>query len=544
MKRNIINWLPVASACMLLASCAEDYKDTIPMPEKPADVALSERLASYDVLDKYAAEAAVELGVAVDPSAFAGKELAFSIVKTNFNQVESAVAITPLALKTDADVYDFTPLSDLVETAEKSGIAVFGPALCSNVNIPSTYLKSTIQDVVIPYEPWNEEIVMFDFENDAIGTAYASMKKDAASSGVAVMEDPLGIQGKVLGGAKLTMDAPVVEVSLPDGLTVADVSRVKLKCLVIEGSPTAAKVQIESSGLNDKENPYKSKGVWEEYIFDLSKVKFKASELALNKFTLAVGAYGSGVVCCVDDITLRLEHRTGDDTVIVKTPEEKTEIIRGELFKWVDGITDICASHVKDYIIFDQPLESVNAKFFWSDYLGDGYVAEVQKAVADSVGAGARFFVSQNLSVSDSLYNQKVADLKSEVQKLQGSGVKVDGINIVLDTAFTLDEDVQADINAVTSARIGSLASLGMPVRISLKVNVIGANPVNLSAEQRQAVGAYYELIISGFIKSLGSNALGLSLSSLFDTEQSAAPWLQNGNRSLVYEGIVNGMSK
>lgn len=545
MKKTFIYALPALA--LAVASCAEGYEGNFKM-EKPESVALDEQISSYSVLSEYSSKAGISLGVAVDPDAFAGQGLAYSIAKTNFNEVESAVSITPSALMNEENVYNFGPLSNLVETAEKNGIGVFGPALCSNVNIPSSYLKSLLEDVVIPYEPWSEEILMADFENDEVGKAYGSQKKAAGSVAVAVMEDPLGQQGKVLGGTKLSSDIPLIEITLPEGFTLADVSRVNLKCLILDGTPTSARIQIESSGVNDKSNPYQSKGKWEDYIFDLSQIKFKESELKLNKVKLAVGAYGVNVSCCIDDISIRLEHRTGDDTVIVKTPEEKAEIINGELFRWVDGITDICAASVKDYVIFDQPLETVNAKFLWSDYLGDKYLADVQKAVASKAGGDAKFYVSQNLSVSDELASD-VAALKAEVQTLEGNGVKVDGMNIVLNTAYSFDAAAQPAINTATVAAIKSLASFGKPVRVTLKVNVMNedgaqANPINMSVEQRQAVGEYYNLIISTVLSELGSNAKGISFSAIQDTATDVAPWQQNGNRSFVYEGIVKGLTK
>ena len=546
MKKQFIYTL--LALALAMASCAHGYEGDFKM-DKPESVELDGQIASYGLLSEYASKAGVTLGVAVDPGAFSSQGLAYSIVKTNFSEVESAVSITPSALKNDDNVYDFTPLSTLVETAGKAGVSVFGPALCTNANIPAFYLNSLLENVVIPYEPWNEEILMADFENETVGTAYASQKKAAGSVNVAIAEDPLGQQGKVLGGTKLTMDVPLVEITLPEGVTLADVSRVNLKCLLLEGTPTSARIQVESSGVNDKSNPYTSKGKWEDYIFDLSAIKFKESELKVNKFKLAVGPYGSGVSCYIDDISIRIEHRTGDDTVIVKTPEEKSEIVKGELYKWVDGITDICAPSVKDYIIFDQPLETVNAKFLWSDYLGEKYVADVQKAVMAKAGNDARFHVSQNLTVSDGTADE-VAALKAEIQKLEGQGVKVDGVNVVLNTTYSLDAASQSSVNANTVAALKSLASLGKPVRISsLKINVTNANggqanPANLSVDDRKAVGEYYRLIISTFISELGSNAKAISFSAIQDTATETAPWQQNGNRSYVYEGIVNGLTK
>ncbi|MDE5851150.1 MAG: hypothetical protein K2H38_13515 [Muribaculaceae bacterium] len=546
MKKSFIYTLPALALAM--ASCAHGYEGDFKM-DKPESVELDEQIAAYDVLSEYSSKAGVTLGVAVDPAAFATQGLAYSIVKTNFGEVESAVNITPSALKNEENVYDFSPLENLVETADKAGVTVFGPALCTDANLPAFYLNSLLEDVVIPYEPWNEQILMCDFEKDEIGKAYASQKKAVGSVDVKVMEDPLGQQGKVLGGTKLTMDVPLVEITLPEGSTLADVSRVTLKCLLLDGTPTSARIQIESSGLNDKTNPYSTKGKWQEFIFDMSNIKFKEAELKQNKIKLAVGGYGSGVSCCIDDITIRLEHPTGDDTVIVKTPEEKAEIVNGELHKWVDAITDICAASVKDYIIFDQPLESANSKFVWSDYLGEKYVADVQKAVIAKAGADAKFYVSQNLMVSDAM-DAEVAALKAEIQKFENSGVKVDGVNVVLSTSYSFDAAEQAVVNANTVAALKSLASFGKPVRLSsLKVNVINenggqANPANMSVEQRKAVGEYYNLIISTFLAELGNNAKAISFSAIQDTATDVAPWQQNGNRSFVYEGIVKGLSK
>lgn len=542
-----IYYYALPALALVFASCAEGYEGTFKM-DKPESVALDEQIASYAVLPEYASNAGITLGVAVDPDVLASEGLVYGIVKTNFSEVESASAITPMGLKTEDYTYDFSPLSTLVETADKMGVKVFGPALCSDVNIPASYLKSLLDDVVIPYQPWNEEILMYDFEDQELGTAYPSQKKNAGSVNVKVMDDPLGQQGKVLGGTKLTMDVPLVEITLPEGSTLADVSRVNLKCLLIEGTPTSARIQIESAGLNDKTNVYTSKGKWEDFIFDLSQIKFKAAELKLNKFKLAVGCYGSGVSCCIDDISVRLEHPTGDDTVIVKTPEEKTEIVKGELYKWVDGITDICSASVKDYIIFDQPLESVNARFLWNEYLGAGYVADVQKNVLEKAGSDAKFYVSQNLAVSDQMVSE-VSALKEEIGKLERNGVKVDGINVVLNAQYSFDATTQTSTDTDTEAAVKALAALGKPVRLSLHVNVVNengaqANPVNLSVAQRQAVGEYYDLIIKTFLTELGSNAKGISFSSALDTATDVAPWQQNGNRSFVYEGIVKGLTK
>lgn len=550
MKKMRYLWLPVASACMMLASCAEDYKETIPMPEKPNDVALSERLSSYDVLAKYASDAGVKIGVGVDPDAFAAQDLLYSVVVSNFNQVESSVRLTPMAMMNAENVYDFGKISTLADAAGKAGVEMFGPGLCSDVNIPDDYLKSLIADVVIPYEPWSEDILEADFENDAEGKAYPSAKKAAGKVDVKVISDPLGERGKVLAGTKLTMDLPMVEgIKLPDGFTLADVVRVKVKCMVVGGNPTSSRIQVESAGFNEKGNPYKTTNQWEDYVFDLSKLKLSEAELGRNVIKIAVGVYGSGVSCCIDDLTIQLMHSKGDDTVIVKTPEEKAEIINGELYKWVDGVLEACGTSVKDFVIFDEPLDSETADFHWSEYLDDKYLAGIQNAVNEKAGGDVKYYVSQTLSLGD-MMDLDVKALNDEIKALEAKGVRVDGVNIRLDATYSQDYVAQTGIDKVTVEALKSLASFGKPVRISdfrVKVtdsNGIQANPVNLTVEQRQAVAEYYELVVSSLIDVLGTNLAGISLSAALDTPQDVAPWQQNGNRSFVYEGIVKGLSR
>ena len=113
----------------------------------------------------------------------------------------------------------------------------------------------------------------------------------------------------------------------------------------------------------------------------MSKIKLTAQQMALNSFSLCAGAYGSNISCYIDDVQVQIDHLKGDDTVIEKSDAEKKEIIGGQLDKWVNGVLEVCGGNVSEYIIYDEPLDDESASFDWAAYLGDGYVADVQKAV-------------------------------------------------------------------------------------------------------------------------------------------------------------------
>lgn len=550
MKKIIYTRGLLICAGLLAASCAEDYKETIALPAKPVSVELDERLASYDVLSEYASKAGITLGVAVSSDEFAAKGMPYGIVCTNFGQIESNTKVSPLAMWTSESTYNLASYASLVGMARDNGFDLFGPVLCAETNIPDDYLKSIVADVVIPYEPWSEQVLITDFEDVAVGTKYPSSKKTAAASTVSVVEDPLGQHGKVLCGTNLSQEYPqIASVKLPDGVTLKDLSRLKLKCLITEGTAGSSRVQILTAGVDESQNPYKVKNEWQDYVFDLTAIKFKDSELNANTISIAVGIKGSKITCYIDELYVQVEHRTGDDTVISKTPEEKTEIINGELNRWVESVTETCGTDVKKYIIYDEPLDAEMASFHWTDYLPATYIKGVQDAVKAVAGDDARFYVSQTMTLGE-MMPVDVAALKTEIANIEQTGVKVDGVNIVLDGVYYEDYSAQVANDEETVKAIKALATLGKPVRVSnFKVKMqdytgVQLNPTTaISTVQRQAVAEYYKLVISEFIKALGENAESFSLSSPVDTAADIAPWLTNGNRNFVYEGIVKGLT-
>lgn len=534
---------------MLAVSCADDYEATIPLPEKPEEVALGERLSAYSPLGEYISGDAFSLGVSVDPSDYALKELTYSIVKSNFNQVEAASTFLPSALINDEHAYDFSALSSLVETVGAAGVSVFGPALCTRSSIPSAYLKQVISPTVIPYQPWSESHLLEDFENETVGAQFPSAKKDAGQIAVSIAEDPAGVQGKVLGGTKLTMDIPMTTVTLPEGRKLSDVTKVKLKCYIAEGKPTTTRLQIENAGYSDKKNDYKTTGQWLEYIFNMSDFKFSAAQLELNSFKLAAGAYGSGVSCYIDDIEVQMDHPTGDDTLIEKTDEEKTTLISAELDKWVDGIITTCAGNVTDFIIYDEPLDDEFSTFNWADYLGENYVADVQRKVNAAVESPVRYFVSQTVVLGETT-EADVDAVVAYVADLERKGVKVDGVNLAVSANYYLNYSDEVRNEESVAKALQSLSKIHRTVRLSnFSVKVLDpsgmqVNPGALDITQRQAVAELYELVINGYLTSAGSDAYGFSFSNATDNSSLPGPWTSGGSRNFIYEGIVRGLSK
>lgn len=535
---------------IMAVSCAEDYEATIPTPAKPYEVEMDQRLSAYSVLTDYVSNPDFKLGVNVDPAEYAAHGLTYSIIRSNFNQIETASQFLPSAMIDEEGEYDFSALSTVVEAAAKDGMSFFGPALCSRTNIPESYLKSLIAPTVIPYEPWSEVVKLADFENEATGTKYPSSKKAAGSVNVAIADDPVGVQGKVLGGTKLTMDLPkVANVKLPTGYKLADVSRVRMKCYIVEGKATSSRIQIETAGYNEKDNDYKTTGEWLDYVFDMSKIKLSEQQLALNTFSICAGAYGSGVSCYIDDIEVQIDHTTGDDTVIEKSDAKKKELIGAELDKWVNGLLGVCGTDVNEFIIYDEPLDDDNATFDWADYLGDGYIADVQSKVDEAVGGPVKYFVNQTLLLGEGTADDVDAVMAS-VAALEHKGVKVDGINLAVNATYSQNYSEQIKIDTQVEKAMLHLATLDRPVRISnFAVRVVDhsgmqVSPSTLNTVERQAVAEFYTKALAAYISGAGVNACGFSFSNVLDDSNYVAPWAADGNRNFIYEGVVRGLDK
>ena len=553
--KHIKTTIAAAVALVGFTACDEDYDVTIPTPEAPYQSQMEAQLSQYGLLTEYAGKGGVKMGASVNPDDFASKKLVYSIIKSNFSQVEAPGAFQPVTIIDAEGQYNFSGFQSIAETAAEAGVSVFGPAFCSLANIPYDRLNSLIAPEVIPYEPWSEIIDAENFESVAVGTAYPSAKKAVGKVKVEIANDPdpAGTHGHVLKGTKLLLDIPKIDkVTLPAGVTLGDVSRISFKCYRENtGSPTGSRLVIDNVGKTLTTNDHKASGKWVQYDFLVNADNFKlsAAQRQLNSFSLSLGAYGNNITCYVDDIQIYIEHLTGDDTVIEKTPEEKPAIVQGEMDKWVDGLIAASGNAVSDFIIYDEPFDDADATFNWADYIGDNYVSAVQAKVNAAIETPVSYYVSQTLVVSDNT-PADITDLKAAVAALEAKGVKVDGVNLVLSATFSEDYAKQTENEETAVKAMEALAQLGKPVRVSnFAVRVVDRDgmtvaPSALTISERKAVGEYYAAVISAYRSALGDNAAGFNLARVLDDASGVAPWAADGNRNFIYEGLVNGLIK
>jgi len=201
-------------------ACVDKYTETVPMPDKPAEVAANEYMNSFDVLKSYSNG---KLATAITPADFLAKGLPYSTVMHNFDGIDVSAAYIPAnMLQTVDGSYDFGDIQTLTYEAQTAGVTLYGGALCSKQGQPATYLNKLIAPTVIPFKAEKGQTMLFDFESDAIGTVYPM----TSNSSTVVENDPDGKTGKALHvgteEAKANNSYPKFHVVLPEGRKLGD----------------------------------------------------------------------------------------------------------------------------------------------------------------------------------------------------------------------------------------------------------------------------------------------------------------------------------
>lgn len=299
----------------------EDYDVTIDTPAVPFDAEMEAALSHYDVLGKYADEVGVPMGVSVNPETLNAQTLLFSIVKTNFTQVEAPGLFLPVNLFSEG-TYDFAGLNTLKTAAGEAGVSVFGPAICSLANQPQEYLDGLIAPIIIPYVPTlpeSGEFVINDFESCKIGDTFPMTNGSTAT----VEYDPDAVSGNVLhiGSAETpaAQSFATFTVTMPDGRTLGDLKLISFD-MKAEGSTglygQGLRLIINGTTLSFgcAASFDCGSGTWVRGLIklEIDQANFSAADQALNTFTVSLGsATGSGNYY-IDNIAAKWEV-PGDD---------------------------------------------------------------------------------------------------------------------------------------------------------------------------------------------------------------------------------------
>lgn len=415
-----------------------------------------------------------------------------------------------------------------------------------------------LDNIVMNYEV-GSGVVKFDFESDNEGTTYTMTGNGFAT----VVSDPYGNHGKVLHIAgPASYSYPKFKIKLPEGHTLSECRNVTLDFygtgstgLYGSGMRLAIEGVTKEFTLSSPANFGCPDGGWGDGLIslniDLSEVS--SDNLLLNEFTLIVGSGTGSGDYYIDNVCVNWK---GVDTVIEKTPEEKTEIFTAELTKWIGGMIKSGGETVTVWNVIGEPLdETVNENTFkWSEYLGEiDYARKAVEIARDTADVDLKLFVSNTIEQDDNMV-AKINELQSLVNAWESDGKTViDGYNILLHAVYSKDINVQTENKNAITQLFESLKQLQKNIRISdlsIMVKDADGNLVSVSAlnsDDRIAAGNYLSFIMQEYQRIIEpNNQYGISISSITENSNSykVCPWTSDYNRNEMYEGVINGLKK
>lgn len=415
-----------------------------------------------------------------------------------------------------------------------------------------------LDNIVMNYE-MGSGVVKFDFESDANGKTYQMTGNGSAT----VVSDPYGNHGNVLHIAgPASYSYPKFKIKLPENHTLSECRSVSLDFygtsstgLYGSGMRLAIEGVTKEFVLSSPANLGCPDGGWGDGLIslniDLSEVS--AENRQLNEFTLIVGSGTGSGDYYIDNVCLNWK---GEDTVLEKTPEEKTEIFTAELTKWIGGMINAGGETVNVWNIIGEPLdETVNENTFnWGEYLGElDYARKAVEIARDTATVDLKLFVSNTFEQEDNML-QKINDLVTLVQSWEGDNkTKIDGYNILLHAVYSENIDVRTENKRIITELFEALNQTQKLVRISdlsIVVKDIDGNLVpisKLTADERIAAGNYLSFIMQEYQRIIDAkNQYGISISCITDNDNSykVCPWTSGYNRNEMYEGIVNGLKQ
>lgn len=561
-----INKLLGVAASILLISCADLNNESDFSIEKPEDVVNSEYLNSYNLLNTYIIKPDFKLGMSIASNSFLGKKTPYGLAITNFNEISlSDNVMTHAAIVADDGSMNFLNVRSLVQESIDSKIALFGSPLSWYAQQNNTYLLNSIANIK---GEMRREIVV-DFESDDLGKSYPM----TGNSTAIVVADPKGISGNVLLVGNTTEKAnqsfPKINIQLPKGLTLRDCRKVVID-LNAQGSTGlyggGMKMAINNHELVVYGSPASfgcPDGDWGRNSIQLEIAKFDltASEKDLTNFVLTVGSGTGSGYYYMDNLTIEYEYGA-----VVKTPEEKAEVIEHEFDTWISGMMKATAGSVSSWDLISEPMsnkadymlrsaesEGDKTKLFLADVLGDNYARilarDARKHYAESGGTGSlKLFVSETDLIDHS--NNKCERLVRMINQWEADGItKIDGIGAKLSLSYSLDEPTQAQNKANLVKMFTILGATNKYIRIAnLELKVVDTsgqtiNPSALTYEQLQAVSKYYEEIVRQYYALIPDGKhYGITISPV-QSSTNVGLWSTGYNRKYTYSEFAKGLS-
>ena len=246
----------------------------------------------------------------------------------------------------------------------------------------------------------------------------------------------------------------------------------------------------------------------------------------------------------------------GGTQVIEKTPEEKEEIIYGELERWIAGMMEVSKDHVKAWDVVNEPMddgqpyelksgvgrELAADEFYWQDYLGYDYAVDAFKLAAQYGNSDDKLFINDyNLE-----YNlDKCKGLIEYAEYIESQGGRVDGIGTQMHISIDSDKDKIVEMFEL-------LAATGKLIKISeLDIGVAGKKTDTATDEDYLAQAEMYKFVFQKYLEIIpAAQQYGITLWSPKDSPAGSSwragepigVWTEGYDRKRAYGAVADAL--
>lgn len=439
------------------------------------------------------------------------------------------------------------PISNLNLTEEQKQLTSFTLVVGSATGSANYW----IDNITVEWEVGGGSagtVVMSDFDSDAAGATYEMTNGGSAT----VVTDPQGTSNVLNVVGAYTF--PKFEVTLPPGVTLGNCTAVVLDFLGTGSTGmygAGMRMGLNDGSLAEWGGPASfgaSDNVWlrSGIRLPIDDLNITEDQRDLTSFTITVGsATGSGNYF-IDNVVIEWEI-TGDQ-VINKTPEEKDEILTGELDKWIAGIMGVSKDYVKAWDVVSDPMDDANPSelktgegqepadgvFYWQDYLGKDYAVKAFNLAAQYGNENDKLFISDNNLHSNV---EKCNGLISFVEYIESQGARVDGISAQMPVSTSTDK-------AGITAMFELLAATGKLIKVSeLEVSVSEATDEEFTAQAEM-----YKFVAQEYFRLIpAEQRYGITLRSPIDrADEPVGLWMtyeRDHARKPAYAAFVEALS-
>lgn len=288
---------------------------------------------------------------------------------------------------------------------------------------------------------------------------------------------------------------------------------------------------------------------WQEHTLQTT-----ATAADRNRFLFSFGDFAGTVY--VDDVTLRrIDPDGGGDQIIEKTPQEKKEIIHGELERWIAGMMEVSKEYVKAWDVVNEPMddgdpyelktgvgkELAEDEFYWQDYLGKDYAVDAFKLAAQYGNSNDILFINDyNLE-----YNlDKCKGLIEYVAYIESQGARVDGIGTQMHISTNSDKEQIIQMFEL-------LAETGKLIKISELDIGVEKQTTEATDQDYIAQAEMYKFVVEKYFEIIpAAQRYGITIWSPRDSPASSSwragepigLWTEGYNRKRAYAGFAEGL--